>query len=277
MKCSVGAIAAICAVSLAAFATPSVAQPATALQNKQVDVEYVRPRNPQFRPIYDDLTKRKVLEELRQFLSPLKLPRKLVVKIDECGASMRDYKPGGPATICYEVIGQIVRIADKANPDMRASVIDGTFVQAALHEVAHAVLDILRVPVWGRLNDAADRLAAFIMLQFGDEVARRTIVGTALFFELSGRSWTGSEFADVKSPEAQRYFNYLCIAFGGAPKTFEFLVKAEGDAKPILPVDRARRCAGEYAQVHLAFNLRIMPYVDPDLLVKVRASQWVVR
>jgi hypothetical protein len=257
--------------------SPSAAQPAPALVNKQVDIEYVRPKSPQFRQIYDDLTKRKVLEELRAFLAPLKLPRKLVVRLDECGAPYREYKSGGPATICYEVVAQIVQIANKANPDLRDSVIEGTFVQAVLHEVAHAVIDILQVPVWGRMNDAADRLAAFIMMNFGDEVARRTIVGTAVFFELSGRTWTGSEFADLRSPEAQRYFNYLCIAYGGAPKTFEFLVKPEGDAKRILPDDRARRCAGEFAQVHQAFNLRIMPFIDADLLVKVRASPWVIR
>jgi hypothetical protein len=26
----------------------------------------------------------------------------------------------------------------------------------------------------------------------------------------------------------------------------------------------------------MAFNLRIMPYVDPDILVKVRAIQWLL-
>jgi hypothetical protein len=278
MKCSKSAFVALCAlIGTAMAAVPSAAQPAPVLVNKQVDIEYVRPKSPQFRQIYDDLTKRKVLEELREFLTPLKLPRKLVVKLEECGAPYREYNAGGPATICYEVVGQIVQIANKANPDLRDSVIEGTFVQAVLHEVAHAVIDILQVPVWGRMNDAADRLAAFIMMNFGDEVARRTIIGTAVFFELSGKTWTGSEFADLRSPEAQRYFNYLCIAYGGAPKTFEFLVKPDGDKKPILPEDRARRCAGEFAQVHQAFNLRIMPYVDPDLLVKVRASPWVIR
>jgi len=61
----------------------------------------------------------------------------------------------------------------------------------------------------------------------------------------------------------------VCIVF-----PFEFLVKAEGDAKPILPQDRSGRCEGEYAQVRKAFNLRIMPFVDPDLLIKVKASRW---
>jgi hypothetical protein len=157
---------------------------------------------------------------------------------------------------------------------MQDTVIIGTFVQALFHEVAAAVLDILQVPIWGRREDAADRLSGFIMLQFGEEVARQTVIGSGIYFENSGKSWTGKDFAGAHSPEAQRYFNFLCMAYGGAPKVFEFLVKAEGDAKPVLPEDRAGRCADEYAQVRKAFNLRIMPFVDPDLLVKVKSSPW---
>jgi hypothetical protein len=46
--------------------------------------------------------------------------------------------------------------------------------------------------------------------------------------------------------------------------------------KPILPKDRADQCRDEYTQIRSAFNLRIMPYVDPDLLVQVRATKWAV-
>jgi hypothetical protein len=65
------------------------------------------------------------------------------------------------------------------------------------------------------------------------------------------------------------------MAYGGSPRIFAFLVKPDDSQKSILPPDRADRCQGEYAQVRKAFNLRIMPYVDPDLLVKVKSSPWV--
>ena len=44
---------------------------------------------------------------------------------------------------------------------------------------------------------------------------------------------------------------------------------------PTLTEHRAGRCAGEFEQVRHAFDLRIMPYVDPDAVIKVRASQWL--
>ncbi len=210
-------------------AAPAAAQAPANLADPLVDIAYVQPANPAFRPIYDRLVKLQVLEELRQFLAPLRLPRKLTVRVEQCGAATRPFKPQGPAVVCYEMIDQIEKFAAKANENSREIVVVGTFVQAVFHEVAHAIFDILQAPVWGREEDAADRLAAFMMLQFGEAPARKTIGGTATFFALSNRTWTGSAFANVASPEAQRYFNFLCIAYGGAPKSFEYLVKAEKD------------------------------------------------
>jgi hypothetical protein len=268
--------------AMAALVGSLMAQPVSApqlpadLQNPNVEIVYKEPRTAAFKPIAERVKQRRVLENLRVFLAPLRLPRKLTINVDECGAPTREYQPHGPVIICYEVIDQIEKIAAKADASVRERVLVGAFIQAAFHETAHAVFDILQVPVWGRANDAADRLAAFIMVNFGEDVAMQTILGTAEFFRLSGRTWTGSEFAEVNSPEAQRFFNYLCIALGGAPKTFGFLVNPKDQEEQLLPDRRAERCQGEFEQVRMAFDLRIMPHVDPDILVKVRAIQWLL-
>jgi hypothetical protein len=253
---------------------PAFAQAPAALDNPQIETLYVAPADPALAPIRARVESARVLERLKGFLAPLKLSRKLTVEFDQCSALARPYRPGAPATICYELVDRIEHIAANGVSNSSAFV-EGTVVQAVLHEVALGVFDILQVPVWGRRSDAADMLAALIMLQFGEDIARQTIAASADFFELSGKTWTGSAFADVDSPEAQRYFNYLCIAYGGRPKTFEFLVKAEKDHAAVLPEHRAERCDREYDQVRKAFDLRIMPYVDPDLLVRVKATRWL--
>jgi hypothetical protein len=268
--------AAIAALMALLMIQPASAQQLPAqLQNPNVEIVYKEPRTAAFKPIAERVKQRRVLEQLRVLLAPLRLPRKLIINVEECGAPMREYKPQGPVILCYEVIEQIEKIAAKAEPSVREGVLIGAFVQAAFHETAHAVFDMLQVPVWGRANDAADRLAAFIMVQFGEDVAMQTILGTAAFFRLSGHTWTGSEFAEVNSPEAQRFYNYLCIALGGAPKSFDFLVNPKDKEEQLLPDRRAERCRSEFEQVRMAFDLRIMPHVDPDILVKVRAIQWL--
>lgn len=250
----------------------AVAEVGNTLENKQIEIAYIRPKSDVLVPVYDDLVQRGVLEEMRNFLAPLRLPRPIKVQVDECGGEARPYKPGGAATVCYELVAKIAEIASQhAATDSRdyTNAVTGTFINAMLHEVALAIFDVLQIPVWGREDDAADRLTAFIMLQFGEDVADITISGAANFFSWSNRTWTGRDFETARSPEAQRFYNFLCIAYGGEPHVFGDLVD-----KGILPQHRAGRCRGEYEQIRKAFDMRIMPFIDPDLLVRAKASRW---
>ena len=89
------------------------AQTSSDLANSQVDIAYVEPSNPAFRPIHERLKERRVLEELREFLAPLRLPRKILVKSEQCDRESRPYEPGGPVTICYEYVHQLEKFAAK--------------------------------------------------------------------------------------------------------------------------------------------------------------------
>jgi hypothetical protein len=100
------------------------------------------------------------------------------------------------------------------------------------------------------------------------------MVGSAEFFLLSRKTWTGIAFAATASPEAQRFYNFLCIAYGGDNLDFGGWTQAPQGQDPLLPAFRAKQCGYEYEQVRHAFDLRIMPYIDPDLLLQVKAAQW---
>jgi hypothetical protein len=254
--------------------TQTTPQAAPDWGNSHVDIAYREPANPNFQPIRERLMKRKVLEQLRLFLSPLQLPRNLLVQIDQCNAESRPYQPGGPVTICYEYVAKVAQIAPAKTPPgglPRESMIVGAFVQTVLHQVSLAVFDILDIPVWGREYDAADKLAGFIMVAFGKEVAQKVLIGAAWFFDASDRTWTGTEFASPQSPEAQRLFNYLCIAFGSDPASFKFLLEQN-----LLPTQRAQRCNQEYYSLRAAFMKTIMPHVDQALLKRVQAASWLM-
>ncbi len=275
MKPFIKAAGAFLFILILLCAGPAATQTNSPATTSQIEIAYVEPTSQNYQPLYDRLKKRQVLEELQQFLSPLRLPRKLKVQVEQCGAPTHPYKPDEPVTVCYEMVDQIVQTAGKLDPSVQPTVVVGAFIEVVLHELSHGVFDVLQVPVWGRLEDAADRLAAFIMLQFDEELALRTITGTAQFFVASNKTWTGSAFADVNSPDPQRFYNYLCIAYGGGPISFRFLAHPDNNAQPILPASRAVRCRDEYAQVRKAFDLRIMPFVDPDALVAIRSMQWL--
>ena len=254
--------------------TAPAAGPALDWGNSQVDVVYAEPKNPQFLPIRERLMRRQVLEQLRLFLSPLRLPRKLLVQIDQCGAERRPYQPGGPVTICYEYIARVEQIAPRNQAPgglPRETMIVGAFIQQVLHEVAVATFDILDIPVWGRETDAADKLAGFIMVQFGKDVALKIMIGAAWYFDASERTWNESDYASEQSPEAQRFFNYLCIAFGSDPASFKFLIDQN-----LLPIRRAQRCTGEFYALRVAFARTLLPHVDQQLLKRVQSATWLM-
>jgi AraC-like DNA-binding protein len=219
----------------------SIAQPPAVAPNEQIEIAYVQPSAAEFGAIYERLRSRRVLETLQAFLSPLRLDEKLVVKIDQCGATLVRYKSPGPVTLCYEYIEQVERLAPKATvilaqgPVTTESAVVGPVVQALLHDVAMAVFTLMDTPVWGRVDDAADRLAAFLMLQFGPDVAWNTVMGTAWF--LAGNATAAPDFADVRGAVAQRYYTTLCVAYGGEQrKAFKVDPASLGTSQPLSEI-----------------------------------------
>jgi hypothetical protein len=226
------------------------------------------PKEPALQPIYERLKKLQVLEDLQQVLSPLNLPRKLIVRLDECGAATVHFQPGGPVTVCYEYIEEVERIAyGPLRPDMIA----GAFVQELLHEVARGVFDVLNVPIWGRVSDAADNFAAYVMLQFGKDVALRTVRGTHLFFGAIAIFGSDASPADVRSSAAQRNFNTICMAYG-ATRTFKDIVDS---SRTPLPQARRGVCRQEYEAVRKSFDRYIRRHIDEAKLAKVRSMDWL--
>jgi hypothetical protein len=250
----------------------------------QIDIAYVEPKDPAYSAIYEDLKRRQILEEVREFLSPVRLPDKVLIKTEQCNAPESPYQPGSPVTICYEYIAKLAALATKIPADgatprgvTRDDAMVGAIAQAVLHEMSLVVLNQQKIPVWGREEDAADKLAGFLMLQFDDKTAHRLMNGAAFFFEASDQTWTGSDFADVKSTEAQRFYNYLCIAYGSDEKAFGDFVQPSGQQTggggvrrdDLLPQTRAVRCRREYADFKLGYDTLIKPCLDQQRLEKV--------
>jgi hypothetical protein len=301
-------------IALALVAQPTSAQnpgkpmnsdpdtPILSSMQSKVAIDYgPAPADAQFRTIYESMKQQQVLERLQQFLAPLRLTRTLTVRMVRCGDNVlyRPYVPGGDVTICYEFIKQVEDLAPSQGymgavgvvVVPRSATIIGPIVEEVLHDVALAVFDNLQVPVWGRPEDAADYVAALIMLQFGPDVAQTTIYGTAYFLYAAGNNvdYTEAYVVDVRPPVRQRYYNILCVAYGRDPNKFPTLRVFNRPELPMdLPTSRAGECAwrnaqkkgdtpeGEYEKLEVAFKQLILdPYVDPELLKKVMATDWL--
>jgi hypothetical protein len=251
-----------------------------------IDITYVTPGDPRLRAVAERVKQRKVLEQLQLFLSPLQLPKRLAVRFDQCGGSLvKPYQPGGPVTLCYEYVEQIETYAPfEANiivgPGLstrenqgylrRDDLLVGPVVMVALHEVALAAFDLLQIPVWGNLDESADRVAGFIMTRFGRDVAWKTLMSVAWYISQTSITGIGIDFSYVRTSGAHSFYNYLCMAYGSDPQAFAFLTRNLD-----IPGNRKDWCAYDFQQVRYAFDTTILPHVNQDQLRKVQAIQWL--
>jgi hypothetical protein len=216
-------------IGLGGFLLTQTAAPARALE---MDFFYDRPSAANLQETYQQLSSRNTLAQVHEYLSPLRLPDKIVVRISECGNGemTRAYVPGKDLVICYEYlqrVGQVARNAKNPDPndkrDIRDVVIDGALAHAALHLVARSIFDQLKTPIWGNRNDAADRLASYMMVAISPEKAREWFYGAGAYFALSGAEAT-ADFTNLNSPDSQRFYDHFCFAQGASPADFAKLV-----------------------------------------------------
>ena len=307
------AMLALAAIWTCGSAAPTLAQlPTPAQTQSQIYVSpfadpYLPTTDPKLSPIRDKLKQLHVLEELQAFLKPLHLPKQLQLVTNQCGGAQRQpYAAGQPVTICYEMVEQLLERAPKIYPQnlqYQNDTVTGGFIEAALHETALGIFSILQIPIWGRIEDAADRVSALIMVELGEDVEDAAMDATIdLFSNSDEKTWTGSEFASADSPDAQRFFNFVCIAAAADPGRYgNHLAKYDGDKTSgvIVPWSRSKNCMDlvaqydsnsadctsdydkcykavrtltEFDQIRQAFDLAVMPYVDQDALIGVRAT-----
>lgn len=114
------------------------------------------------------------------------------------------------------------------------------------HELGHALIDVMQLPVLGLEEDAADVLSVVMIDRIWDaESSEAKVAAAASFWAASAveSAQAGYEpaFWGVHSPDERRYFTYLCLYYGGAPDEREALAIDFG-----LPEDRAATCPDEF-------------------------------
>lgn len=114
------------------------------------------------------------------------------------------------------------------------------------HELGHALIDVMQLPVLGLEEDAADVLSVVMIDRLWDaESAEAKVAAAATFWGTSAaqsaEAGYDTAFWGVHSPDERRYFTYLCLYYGGAPEERETMAMDYG-----LPEDRAVTCPDEF-------------------------------
>ena len=260
-------------IGLSVCCAPAAAQ--TIALTDQVRAVHAEPKEAKHQPIREALQERRILELLRVLLSSFRLPRTLTLEVKGCDGSVDAYYANGTATLCYEYIELIQQHAPKVGTPgglTRADAIVGAIVDTILHEVGHAVIDMLEIPVFGREEDAADFFSVYVLTQFLPEDAPRLFQGVGFMMASEAKAalekpHNAKSYAGPHGMAAQRYYNLLCMAYGSDPVTYGDAISRGG-----LPEWRADGCADEFALLKRAFEKLVMPHVDQAVLSKARAE-----
>jgi hypothetical protein len=271
------ALLASAVVGLVLALEPATFAQAAPARTSRISIAYLPPKNPAHQPIFESLKNARFLEKLQEFLRPFRLPRPLKVQTEGCDGDSNATYGDDEITVCYEYIDELWKNMPTQTTAAGVTPFDalvGPLFDTCLHEFAHALFDMLKLPVFGREEDAADQVSAYMILHLGKTEARRLILGTAYAYksELEARTAppTLKEFSDEHGTPAQRLYNLLCIAYGADAKLFGDLV-----AKGYLPKERADGCTDEYRQVSYAFQKLIGPHIDLVLARRVLDKSWL--
>jgi hypothetical protein len=268
--------AAIGFVCCASPAAASIDLNDSRLRAHQVDFDYVAPKNASHAELYATLRKMRLLEQLQEFLSPVRLTRRVMIRIQGCDGKASATFDTDTITVCYEYFDTILKHVPEIEREglTRHDALIGPIVDTFLHEFGHALLRILDIPFFGKEEDVADNVAIYLLLTFAKEDARRLIVGASFFAEAEdvvqkGKNPEYDELADAHSLLAQRHFNRWCLAYGADKELFSDAVD-----NGVLPENRARWCRYEWATNAWAFEKLIEPYIDPVQKEVVKLKRW---
>ena len=256
-----------------------VAATADEVRPHRIQIEYVAYSNPAHQQLYDLLKQQQALERLQGIFNPFRLPVDLTLRTIGCNGVANAWYMPGFVSVCYEYVSEIFENLSRGSTLLGitpAEAVMGQVFYVFAHEMGHAVYDLLRVPVLGPEEDAADYFAAYLMLQLDHDQSHRLIIGAANAYNQYLRSPTVrvplAAFSGVHSPPAQRFFNLVCLAFGSDASGTAFGDLVE---RGYLPSDRARRCQGEFAKLSFSFRELMLPHIDRGLARQVLGGPWL--
>ena len=142
--------------------------------------------------------------------------------------------------------------------------VTGNMLFVGFHELGHAVIQQLGLPVLGRAEDAADSFATIALLKIGTDFSYNVLVQAARGWFLSARrdhkEGDALLFYDEHGLDKQRAYQIVCLMVGSNEDQFKELADWVQ-----MPASRQDTCAGDYSNAQFSWNAELKPHLRaPD-------------
>jgi hypothetical protein len=194
-------------------------------------------------------------DEAIDLLSDYRLSKSIRLRARDCGESRSvSYDPATRMVLlCHQFVMHMYAEALRHGTADPAEYARDVARFAVAHEIGHALVDIYKLPVLGREEDAADQFATFLFLQHRRPIP---VLAAAQSFG-AGDPFAGLDLAalwDEHSLDQQRIANLTCWLVGDAPE--ENALIADN-----LPASRRARCPSEFAQLRTSWSRLLRPHL----------------
>jgi hypothetical protein len=135
----------------------------------------------------------------------------------------------------------------------------GNMLFVILHELGHAAITEMGLPVLGKSEDAADSFATLRLILNGSTFTQRVLSEAAKGWFLSDRRDRDSDdtvaYYDEHGLDQQRAYQIVCLMVGSDPEKFKGLAN-----ETKLPKERQEGCAGDYSNAAYSWDLVLKPH-----------------
>jgi hypothetical protein len=232
--------------SLVAFAAVLALSSAPAAAQGRWLASYPEVQDPVHVELRDVLQQDGMLEEMAASMNQaFRLPRDLTMELAECGTPAATYDARRTAIrICYELLTELGNHEDEMATGELAS-FENAFAFILLHQVGHALIDVLQLQVGVPTEEAADQFVA-VMAGLAPGELDGLADGVAVLHDLE-LDWETPE-TGATALDGRRWAKLACLLYGGDPETHEAMVEERH-----LTASRAKSCPGEYDDARAAW------------------------
>jgi hypothetical protein len=228
-----------------------------ALPNGKVFVRYDEAEDPNHQLAREILQEESLFNELlAPFSDVLRLPRDITVVLKECGTSNAYYLPkSSEIVMCYELLADfaINSLSQGLDNEETWFLASRAFLFVSLHEMGHALIHDLNLPVLGHEEVAADLFATLVSNERGERVPELAWAAVHQMRIASTQENIEDFVWDPHGSSIERSNQIICWSYGYYPEAYQ-------DIPEILPETEKARCIAESQSTDAAFIALLQPH-----------------